>query len=54
MVKDSSITIFLVLDSASSPVSGTMKYKTGQEGQIALNLKIIFFFVLSERRVDHE
>lgn len=40
MVKDSSITIFLVLN---SPSSGTVKHKTGHEGQIALNLKIYFF-----------
>ena len=53
MVKDSSITIFLVSNSASSPVSGTVKHKTGQEGQIALNLRS-YFFVLSEKRVNHE
>jgi hypothetical protein len=50
MVKDSSITIFLVLDSASC----TVQHKTGQQGQIVLNLKIIFFFVLSGKRVNHE
>ena len=53
MVKDSSITIFLVLNSPSSASSGTVKHKTGHEGQIALNLKI-YFFALSEKRVDHE
>lgn len=45
MVKDSSITIFQVSNSAPS---GTVKHKTGHEGQIALNFKDLFFLPFRE------